>query len=339
MTVRAGICLVGALLGAGFASGQEMWQFFAAFGTLGYVGLALAMFLFLLGSAMAVYWADHRDCHCYQELLDDMFPPLLSRFFQLLMTAALWLGLVIMLSGCAEFCSSQWPLDYEFCYIAAMILTALPLFGPADTFIKMNALLIPVLVVITVVVTITALTAPVTCLQQQGGSIFLPNWWVSALLYVLYNLLLSMAVLLSLPAERHKMTGMALGGLVLGGLAALIMCCLHRWQPVLGIGQLPMLSIAQAVDDRLAAAYGVALLLALYTTALANSYGLAVNFGLLRKHRQQYLIALFLPCLLFLSLPFSWLIGTVYPLLGYLSAPIFIVLVLKTAPVVIGKRH
>lgn len=336
--VRAGICLVGALLGAGFASGQELWQFFAAFGIWGYAGLALAMLLFLFGSALAIYWSDRRSCHSYQQLLDDLFPPILSRFFQLLMTIALWLGLVIMLSGCAEFCSSQWPVSYTFCYCAAMALTALPLFGPADTFIRINVLLIPILVIITVIVAISALVAPLTCMQQNT-TVLLPNWGISALLYVLYNLLLSLALLLSLPSERHKAIGIVIGAIILSSLATLIMLCLQRWQPLLGIGQLPMLSIAQAIDRRLAAFYGIALLLALYTTALANSFSIAVNFRLLQKNRRRYLPIIFLPCLIFLSLPFSWLIGTIYPLLGYCSAPIFIMLLIRILPDFIRKRR
>lgn len=335
--MRAGICLVGALLGAGFASGQELWQFFASFGMWGYAGLALAMLLFLFGSAMAVYWSDSRTCHSYQQLLDDLFPPILSRFFQLLMTIALWLGLVIMLSGCAEFCSNQWPLNYTFCFCSAMILTALPLFGPANTFIRLNTVLIPILVMITVIVAGAALIAPLSCMQQNN-SVLLPNWGISAILYVLYNLLLSLALLLSLPPERHKIIGIIVGAVILGSLATLIMLCLQRWQPLLGIGQLPMLAIAQAIDQRLAAFYGIALLLALYTTALANSYSLAVNFHLLQKHRQRYLPMLFLPCLLFLSLPFSWLIGTIYPLLGYFSAPIFIMLLIRILPELLRKQ-
>ena len=37
---------VGCFLGAGFISGQELWQFFGAFGNWGYVGFVLAALLF-----------------------------------------------------------------------------------------------------------------------------------------------------------------------------------------------------------------------------------------------------------------------------------------------------
>ena len=37
---------VGCFLGAGFISGQELWQFFGSFGNWGYVGFVLAALLF-----------------------------------------------------------------------------------------------------------------------------------------------------------------------------------------------------------------------------------------------------------------------------------------------------
>ena len=38
---------VGCFLGAGFVSGQELWQFFGAFGGLGFLGFAVAVALFV----------------------------------------------------------------------------------------------------------------------------------------------------------------------------------------------------------------------------------------------------------------------------------------------------
>ena len=44
--LRLGLTFAGCFLGAGYVSGQELWQYFGAFGTHGLLGLALGM-LFL----------------------------------------------------------------------------------------------------------------------------------------------------------------------------------------------------------------------------------------------------------------------------------------------------
>lgn len=44
-TLRLGLAFAGCFLGAGYVSGQELWQYFGAFGTHGLLGLVLAIAL------------------------------------------------------------------------------------------------------------------------------------------------------------------------------------------------------------------------------------------------------------------------------------------------------
>ena len=48
---------VGTIMGAGFASGREGWQFFGVFGNAGYLGLCLTGILFILMGMMVSYIA------------------------------------------------------------------------------------------------------------------------------------------------------------------------------------------------------------------------------------------------------------------------------------------
>ena len=42
-SLKLGLSFAGCFLGAGYVSGQELWQFFGSFGTLGVAGLLLAL--------------------------------------------------------------------------------------------------------------------------------------------------------------------------------------------------------------------------------------------------------------------------------------------------------
>ena len=46
---------VGSIIGAGFASGREIWQYFGVFGKMGIIGLLLAGCLFIIFGIMLVY--------------------------------------------------------------------------------------------------------------------------------------------------------------------------------------------------------------------------------------------------------------------------------------------
>ena len=54
---RVAATAVACVLGAGFVSGQEMWQFFVSFGKIGIVGLAISILLFCGAVAVIVWYA------------------------------------------------------------------------------------------------------------------------------------------------------------------------------------------------------------------------------------------------------------------------------------------
>ena len=56
---------VGCFLGAGFISGQELWQFFGAFGNWGYVGFALAALLFVVIGVLFIRLTQLTPCSRY----------------------------------------------------------------------------------------------------------------------------------------------------------------------------------------------------------------------------------------------------------------------------------
>ena len=51
---RLAVTYAGCFLGAGFVSGQELWQFFGVFGVKGYMGFALSAVLFFLLGVLLV---------------------------------------------------------------------------------------------------------------------------------------------------------------------------------------------------------------------------------------------------------------------------------------------
>ncbi|MCL1982865.1 MAG: hypothetical protein FWG53_07275, partial [Clostridiales bacterium] len=51
--ISVAFMFVGTIMGAGFASGREIWQFFGVFGNRGYAGIAFVAALFMLIGFMA----------------------------------------------------------------------------------------------------------------------------------------------------------------------------------------------------------------------------------------------------------------------------------------------
>ena len=51
------VTVAGTFIGAGFVSGQELWQFFGAYGKSGVAGFILAVSIISLLSAITLYYA------------------------------------------------------------------------------------------------------------------------------------------------------------------------------------------------------------------------------------------------------------------------------------------
>ncbi|MEW6065637.1 MAG: hypothetical protein AB1538_10810, partial [Bacillota bacterium] len=69
LLIRLVATYVGAVIGAGFASGQEILQFFILFGYQGLLGVLVATVLFAYLGAVVLYLSVKLRSGSYQELL------------------------------------------------------------------------------------------------------------------------------------------------------------------------------------------------------------------------------------------------------------------------------
>ena len=132
--------VVGALVGAGFASGRELETFFVAFGAWGFWGIGLMTVLFCAGGLLLLWLCQRLQLDSYQALLAAIFPPLWARVFDLLVSLGLWMGLGMMLVGCGTLGQllMGWPQWAGFAL--GLVFTFLPLCRGGEGFLKVNGL-------------------------------------------------------------------------------------------------------------------------------------------------------------------------------------------------------
>ena len=323
--------VIGALVGAGFASGRELVTFFVAFGTQGMIGVLLMTGLFAAGCLLLLWLCDQLSLDSYEALLAAIFPPFWAKIFTLLVSVGLWLGLGMMLSGCGTLSAVLlgWPSWLGF--ILALIGTYWPLARGSESFLRLNGWLIPIMVIFAAVMALAFLAQPLSCAASLPQVQLVPNWPIAAILYWLYNSLLSMAVLVGIRRKRHVQLSVLAGSFLIGVLALLLCTCLALLPPTLTKTQMPMLTLAQVMGGFWKICYGLVMILAMYTTALANCYGLVVNYEYRITHRKTLLLLILLPAVVFGPFDFGSLVSTIYPLLGYASAPIMAGMLIKAA--------
>lgn len=324
-TFQVASTYVGAVMGAGFASGQEIQQFFARFGYWGLVGVILSSFLFsLLGWSMLDLQTRWK-ISSYNEFFDCLLGPMLGRWADRLVSILLFVGMLAMISGSGALFHEYLGFSRWSGIFLTGCVIGLALCYRGEGVLWINTVLIPLKFIFCLGI------ATVSIFIANSGDIehvnMLPNpmvgnWVVSAILYVSFNVTLAMVVFASLGREVQKTgarLGAILGGIALGLFALSLGASLLHFPDILGL-EIPMVGIAGKLGDWPAFLYVVVLWLAMITAAVGNGFSLisrVVDTG--RLSYVKTTIILFLLLLPIAGVKFSQIVQVVYPLFGYIG--------------------
>lgn len=316
---------IGAVMGAGFASGQEIQQFFVRFGAWGMVGIAVSALLFALLGWIMLDLQERWRVKSYIEFFEKMLGPIWGKRADFLVTTLLFAGMIAMVSGAGAIFYEYFGLGrwIGILFTVAVIVLALSFRGEGVLWI--NSVLIPLKFLFCLGIGFAAIRwaeAGADSSLPIAASPLIRNWGLSAVLYVSFNLTLAMVVFASLGKEVQKKgarLGAVLGGLSLGLFALVIGASLLKFPEVLGM-EIPMVAVAGKLGDWAAFLYVVVLWLAMITAAVGNGFSLVSR--IVDTGKYSFLKALgmvMIPVVLLSAVKFSNLVAFVYPLFGYLG--------------------
>lgn len=329
---------MGAVIGAGFASGQELVQFFVSYGSAGFWGVTLAGCLFALFGGLLLFWVNAHNLDNYQSVLKSLFGRRCSVIVDALLAIFLFMGICTMFAASGavfyEHINQSKATGVMLAYFGVLIF----LFTGRKGMVSSYNLLVPLKFLL--LLTIAGYAAlvggdviPSSALPTHLVNPRVGNWTVASVLYVAYNFTLAMVVLAEyqpITTVRDGIKGAFIGGLMLGLVALVCYYALLPCMPVILHYEVPMLYVVGVISPQAKAVYMVVLWIGILTTAIANAYGFAQRFtdfsGLGYNWSLLFTATMALP-LAFQS--FAFLVATVYPLLGLLGIVILVALTYK----------
>ena len=326
----------GGFLGAGFVSGQELWQFFSCFGPVGLLGF--------LGTAALFFCVDYSLLRLIMTTGQEDMARMLTpgdrpklRIAVSVMQGLLLFGVcVIMIAGgsvllCRPLGVPVWLAGLIFA-AAVLLVARFGLQGLVTTF----SLVVPVITVCAVLLGIVTLFQSGFQFAPATGSVstLIPNWIVGFFTYAAYNLFGTICVLA--PMARHLPDlatlnrGLWMGNALLILLAGSIIAALAA-RPDAGLAQLPMAMLAGQLHPALEGGYDLLMGMGMFSSALSSSGAvinqLSVSWSW-ANNRRKLVTTLLLTCAWLLSLVgFGNLIGVIYPVFGYAGIPFLVFLV------------
>ena len=332
-TLNLGLTFAGCFLGAGYVSGQELWQFFGSFGKNGFFGLLLAISLLLAAGVMMILLGRMARSEEIDRLVVCWELPLLRGAVTLLELLFLFGVGTIMSAGVGALLGQliglpQWIGSGLFIAVVALVSLA----GFSGMISAFSAT-VPILAAATLVFGIWSLAqSGINIPEPQGGSALLGSWPVAAVSFACYNLFGSIAMIAplgkSVKSKRAAVGGIAIGTALLLIIAGSVLVSVSA-SPSVTAAELPMLALAQAKGRVFGYAYGLLLLLAMFGTGLSSLVAFVGMVGAKLPAAGKNRVGFTAVCALCMFggslFGFGDLIGVVYPIFGYCSS-VFIIL-------------
>lgn len=326
---RIASAFVGVLVGAGFASGQEILQFFTSFGAIGLLGgvVSGAVFVFLAMALTSL--GQHLSAESHKPVVYAICGKYIGAFVDAFVTFFMFGVAVVMLAGAGSLLEQFTGMPAVYGSVAATILTVLIVCLNLRKVITLIGLVTPFLVIMALIVCIWAFLGRdasfselnvVAQTMPQGAS----HWLVAALLYVSYNIVAGTPMLAIMggnaPARGVALWGGVLGGLILGVLIVVIAAGMFARVDDLAGVPMPTLMLATELSPILGAVMAVVIFGMILNTAVGVLYSFVARFFEPETPNFRWgAIASGILALLGSFFGFINLVGTVYPFFGYLG--------------------
>ncbi|NLW25557.1 MAG: hypothetical protein GXY91_10050 [Clostridia bacterium] len=333
------------MIGSGFATGQEVMQFFTAYGIWSIGGIFISMFLFAWsGSIIMKYGFENRFNDNFNSF-HYFCGRILGTFLEYFIPVFLFAVVVVMISGSGATMNQYFGLPH---YVGAGIMTILVMvtnmFG-LKRLVDIIGSLGPITIIFTILIAIGALIknpgglANVSQAMAQLGE--LPRatsssnaWWLAGTLYVAYNVTGSIPFLNEM-GKRANSSKEAVLGAILGAVALMTAGLLLNLALLAYIGDIAELSIpnlhfAELITPVFGMIFSLILLGEIFSTAAPMLWVSADKIGKEGTMRNKIAIVV-LSIFAFFGgqLPFGMLIGTVYPYTGYLGIIVLATITIK----------
>lgn len=325
------LTFVGTVIGAGFASGQELLHFFVRFGDKGLWGAFIAGVGFMVVGTLVFKLAYQNGITSYNEFLTYLFDRKIGRLADFWLSLYLFGGLVVMLAGCGAVFEEYLSLTSFLGVVISTIILILCLFFREKGLLAFNVVLVPAIIAGSLLVAILAGDGQGVPLNPIGGKV-ISGWLVSAILYISYNMISGLVLLVKFSNIRFTdgIWGTVLGGLILGLLAWLMSKVLLENYSMAKNLEVPMLYLAHRESAWFGFGYAVVLWLAMLTSAIVNGGILAFRLENDYCSYSFIVIVLLVMAAGFSNAGFSALVKTIYPLFGYLNLVVLATIAVKS---------
>ena len=334
--LSAAFAYVGVIVGAGLASGQDLLQYFLAYGAIGLIGIAALGVLNVIFGAVALQLGSYYRSDNHDVVFEQIARPALRRIIDVVLVFSAFTMGFVMLAGAGANLEQQFGLPSWVGGALCAVLVVLTAFLNFDRIMNVIGVFTPIIMVAIAVLMIYSLVTPHASVAELDAAArnvapALPNLVFSTLNYfalcvvggIAMAFVLGGSILRIGEARRAGHIGGVLIALVLGADAVALYLNVDRiWN-----FDVPALEIARSVHPAFAFGYTLVIFALIYNTAFSLFYSTARRFsGGSTARLRIVLIAVVATGYAASFMGFKKLVGVMYPIIGWLGVALLVVL-------------
>ncbi|MGX7145381.1 YkvI family membrane protein [Facklamia languida] len=334
------------LIGSGFATGQELMQYFASYGYLGMLGIFLTFVLLAFLGVELIYAGYTQNFENPNDIYTYFVGNIGGKFFDIFAIFFLFLSYTVMVAGASataveHYQAPSW-LGGTILAICVMGVVVLGL----NRIVEVIGTIGPLIVLLTIIVGTISIFMNLDNFATAGDNlqkaldagimqVASSNFILSAVSYVGFCLIW-LAAFISGIGKRVNSLKEGNNGMILGAFGFSLACLIMAIAIYLSIdkvhdSQIPILILARQIHPWLATIFSLIIFLGIFTTAVPLLWNVVARFAKEKtaKYRVLTVILGVIGAIIGLALDFSQLVNIVYVLNGYIGAILMLVIIYK----------
>lgn len=325
--------VIGALIGAGFASGQEIFTFFYKYGTSGLIGTLISAVLISYIIYKVFMIIKKYKVENYREFLEAIMNSdnkinldknikieIINKTIEILILVTFF----IMMAGFGAFFEQEYRIDSIMGSTILAVLCFFVFITNVDGLVKISEYVVPILIAFIVLIgilNIPNMRADIISNDIVVERILLGP--INAIMYASYNSILLIPVLITLNHKIKKFKEIKfisiISGLIIFVLTIIIFFLLDNIKIDIRTIEMPVVYVIANNFKSLKNIYAIIILMSIFTTAISLGISYLENKKRDKKRYTQVAGIMCITSIFFSKIGFSNLINLLYPIFGVLG--------------------
>jgi len=337
---------IGIIVGAGFASGQEIFQYFTSFGYWGIAGAIFSAFLFAYLGMMLTRIGCKLQTDSHKEAIYAIGGKYIGFAIDAVLIFTFFGVGVVMIAGAGSTLHQQFGLSP---FVGSLILTILIILSmllKIDKVIGVIGSITPFLLIAIVIVSVYSLLTMDSSFQEMNAVTkelpdYFSNWFIAAVNYASFNIAVGagMSLVMGGAEENARIASIGgfIGGLGIGVMMLLAHLAIFSRVDLVWSSDIPILKIFDEISPVLSTVMAFVLFGMIFNTGLSMFYGFVARFVDVENKRKNYrfIINTCVIGFVFSFIGFKVLVDKLYTVIGV--AGLLLILALMFAPIKIKR--